>query len=76
MVLHRILLVFVIIPSGEKYLIFCFLKCVNELLFTCQKLSEFSKTCFTMAKQTALATFNLYTVYKPSKQESARHLFA
>ena len=48
-------------PSGEKHLILCFSKCVNELLliFTCQKLSKFSKTCFTTTKETALAQFNL-----------------
>jgi len=27
--------------------------------FTCQKLSKFSKTCFTATKVTALAPFNL-----------------
>ena len=27
--------------------------------FTCQKLSKFSKTCFTTTKETALAAFNL-----------------
>jgi len=27
--------------------------------FTCQKLSKFSKTCFTTTKETALAPFNL-----------------
>ena len=35
-----------VVPSGDKYLIFFFLKCVNELL-----LSKFCKTCFTIGRK-------------------------
>ena len=60
MLLYRKSLAFVA-PSGEKYLIFMLLK-VRKLTVisqVCQKLSKFSKTCFTTTKETALAPFNL-----------------
>jgi len=39
--------------------------------FTCQKLSKFSKTCFTTTKETALAPFNLaHLVHLSSPQLS------
>ena len=58
MLLHRKLLAFVA-PSGGKYLILYFSKCVAELLFHLPKLAKFFKTCFTTTKETALAPFNL-----------------
>jgi len=56
--------------SGEKYLIFCFSKCVNKLLLHLQKLSTFSKTCFTTTKETPLAPFNLAHVPGRSVKKS------
>jgi len=40
-------------PYGKKYLMFILLKVRKE------KLSKFSKTCFTTTKETALSPFNL-----------------
>jgi len=49
-----------------KFLL-CFSKCVNEPLFHCQKLSKFSKTCFTTTKESALTPFNLALPQAPGR---------
>ena len=50
----------IVAPSGKKYLSFMLLKaCKWTVISPAKKLSNFSKTCFTTTKATALAPFNL-----------------